>query len=108
MVAREFGAPHTDHEHYTAWPDPARRLLAECDQVLAIRTDEPWEGTFGVFRDGHVRLPCHTGVFTRHEGALYLCHAMVARRRVVEEPFTTTGIGGFRLIRRYAFRNLED
>lgn len=108
VVARHFNVPHVDHQHYTAWPDPHGRLFAECDQVLVLRSDEPREGTIGVFRQDGYRLPCHVGIFTRREGSLYLVHAMLARRRVVEEPFTESGLGGFRLIRRYAFPALED
>lgn len=83
-VGSAFDVPYEDIDGYSRNPDG--RFVDHIKQFMIYR--EPQTvivGSAVVLRDNH--QPCHIGIITEKYGALYLLHASLSKRQVVEEEW---------------------
>lgn len=90
VVGWELGIPLVDKQGYQRVPDKTGFLDHLRSQLTRGSTTAIKEASVGVFRES--RYPCHTGILSWQHGILYVLHATVARKKVVEEPIGDTGM----------------
>lgn len=84
VVGDSFGIEYEDIEGYSRNPDG--RFVDHVMKFMDYREPQVVApGCAVVLRDQH--QPCHIGIITEKYGALYLLHASIAKRAVVEEEW---------------------
>jgi hypothetical protein len=92
-IADAFGIPYEDIDGYSRNPDG--RFVAHVMKFMIYRTPQTVApGCAVIFRDAH--QPCHIGLITQKYDRLYLLHASLAKRCVVEEEYDSYWTGKFR------------
>jgi hypothetical protein len=84
VVGDHFDVPYQDIDGYSRSPDG--RFVDHVKKFMVYRDPQTAvPGCAVVLRDQH--QPCHIGIITEKYGALYMIHASLARRKVVEEEW---------------------
>lgn len=84
VTGDHFGVPYEDISGYSRSPDG--RFVDHVKKFMVYRSPQTAvPGCAVVLRDAH--QPCHIGIIAEKYGALYLIHASLARRKVVEEEW---------------------
>lgn len=98
VIARGLGLPHHDVTGYTRRATGMGFLEHFHAHLTEIVPTDARPGDVLVFVE--TSYPCHTGLMTRHRGAVHLIHAHALRGRVLEEPMAGEWAGKLR----FAFR----
>lgn len=102
-VADAFDIPYEDVEGYSRNPDG--RFVDHVMKFMTFREPQVVApGCAVVLRDKH--QPCHIGIITERNDHLYLLHASLAKRAVVEEEWNSTWTTKLRCV--LDFPGVED
>jgi hypothetical protein len=84
QLGDHFGIPYEDIDGYSRNPDG--RFVDHVRKFMIYREPQVVApGCAVILRDQH--QPCHIGVISQKWGALYMVHASLAKRRVIEEEW---------------------